>query len=93
MRSMKTAPKTTAQLLAEYSAFPDDQPMNERYAAARLQKSRAWMQLKRVAGGGPKFYRTETGKIFYRKADVEIYLAASLTGYESTSQYALNKAA
>lgn len=87
MSKFKTAPKTTAQLLAEYSAFPDDQPVNEQYAAARLQKSRAWMQLKRVSGGGPKFQRTDTGKIYYIKRDIEAYLSASLTGYESTSQY------
>jgi len=90
MTQVKSAP-SRALLLAEYSAFPIDQPVNEQYAAARLQKSRAWLQLKRVAGGGPKFYRTDTGKIFYLKRDVEAYLAASLTGYENTSQYSLQR--
>jgi hypothetical protein len=88
MAKSKTAPKPTAQLLADYSAFPDDQPVTEHYAAARLQKSRAWCQWRRVAGGGPRFLRTPEGKIFYRKADVEAYLAASLTSYNSTSEYA-----
>src|SRR3990167_10407867 len=76
-------------LLADYVGFSDDQPVNEKYAAARLQKSRAWVQWKRVAGGGPKFCRTDTGKILYRKADVEAYLSASLTSYDNTSQYPL----
>ena len=75
------------ELLAEYAGFPYDQPVSEKHVASRLQKSRAWVQLKRVTGGGPKFYRTETGRILYRKADVEKYLAASLTSYDSTSQY------
>lgn len=87
MARIKTDPKTAPLLLADYLAFPEDQPVTEHYVAARLQKSRAWAQLKRVTGGGPKFYRTDTGKIFYRKADIEAYLAASLTGYHSTSQY------
>jgi hypothetical protein len=86
-RKSKSTPKSTAQLLAEYLAFPDDQPVSEYFGAARLQKSRAWFQLKRITGGGPKFYRTSTGKIFYIKRDIETYLSASLTGYESTSQY------
>ncbi len=75
-------------LLADYVGFSDDQPINEKYAAARLQKSRAWMQWKRVAGGGPKFHRTDTGKILYRKADIESYLSASLTSYSNTAEYA-----
>jgi hypothetical protein len=87
MATKKSDPKPPAQLLAEYASFPDDQPVNEQYGAARLQKSRAWMQLKRVKGGGPQFQRTDTGKIFYFKRDVEDYLAASLRSYESTSQY------
>ena len=87
MTKTKNAPKPTAQLLADYSAFPDDQPVTEHYVAARLQKSRAWVQLKRCTGGGPKFHRTDTGKIFYRKRDIEAYLSASLTSYENTSQY------
>lgn len=74
-------------LLADYVGFSDDQPINEKYAAARLQKSRAWMQWKRVAGGGPKFCRTDTGKILYIKRDVEAYLAATLTAHNSTSEY------
>ena len=83
----KTTPNSPGRLLAEYSAFPDDQPVNEVYAAARLQRSRAWVQLKRVTGGGPKFLRTDTGKIFYLKHELEAYLHRTLTGYESTSQY------
>ena len=75
------------ELLAEYIASPDDQPITEQHAAARLQKSRPWVQWKRGAGGGPKFCRTDTGKIFYIKRDVEAYLAATLTGYSCTSQY------
>lgn len=82
----KTA-RTPAELLTEYSAFPDDQPVNEHYAAARLGMSRAWVQWKRVTGGGARFQRTDTGKIFYIKRDIEAYLAANLTSYESTSQY------
>jgi len=74
-------------LLADYVGFSDDQPINEKYGAARLQKSRAWMQWKRVAGGGPRFFRTDTGKIVYRKADIEAYLAATLTPHNSTSEY------
>jgi hypothetical protein len=87
MRKLSKAPKSAAQLLAEYSAFPDDQPVTEQHAAPRLVKSRAWMQWKRHAGGGPKYYRTDTGKIFYRKRDIEAYLDASLTFYANTSQY------
>ena len=87
MKRTKVAPKTKAQLLAEYLALPEDQPVPEQYAAARLNYSRAWTQLKRVSGGGPKFHRTDTGKIFYIKRDVEAYLSASLTGYDNTSQY------
>ena len=83
----KTTPNSPGRLLAEYSAFPDDQPVSELYAAARLQRSRAWVQLKRVTGGGPKFLRTDTGKIFYLKRDVETYLSTSLTPFTSTSQY------
>ena len=75
------------QLLADYAMFSDDQPVSEKHVAARLQKSRAWLQLRRVTGGGPKFHRTDTGRILYRKADVEKYLAASLTGHDSTSEY------
>ena len=87
MARIKLEPKSPAQLLAEYSTFADDQPVNEQYAAARLQKSRAWVQLKRVTGGGPKFCRTISGKIFYRKRDIEGYLASSLTAFDSTSEY------
>ena len=83
----KYSSKDRARLLAEYTAFPEDQPVNEKYGAARLQMSRAWMQLKRVAGGGPKFHRTETGKIFYLKRDLEAYLHRTLTSYDNTSQY------
>ncbi len=75
------------QLLADYAAFASDQPVSEKHVAARLQKSRAWVQLKRCSGGGPKFHRTDTGKIFYLKRDVEAYLRVSLTPFESTSQY------
>ena len=75
------------RLLAEYAAFSDDQPVSEKHVASRLQKSRAWVQLKRVTGGGPKFQRTQTGKIFYLKRDVEGYLASSLTAFDSTSEY------
>ena len=87
MARAKYAPKNPAQLLSDYSAFSDDQPVNESFAAARLQKSRAWLQLKRVAGAGPRFHRTETGKIFYLKRDLEAYLHRTLTGYDNTSQY------
>ena len=34
----------------------------EQYAAARYQLSRAWFQMKRITGGGPKFLRSDTGK-------------------------------
>ena len=87
MKKLKTGATSPARLLAEYTAFPEDQPVNEKYGAARLQKSLAWMQLKRVTGGGPKFHRTETGKIFYIKRDLEAYLHRTLTGYDNTSQY------
>lgn len=76
------------ELLAEYIASPDDQPLTEQHAAARLQKSRPWIQWKRGAGGGPKFCRTDTGKILYLKRDVEAYLAATLTFFNNTSEYA-----
>ena len=75
------------QLLTEYRDYTDDQIVSEKHVAARLQMSRAWVQLKRVTGGGPKFHRTATGKIFYLKRDVEAYLAGSLTAFDSTSQY------
>ena len=84
----KKPSRPPAELLAEYSAFPDDQPVNEQYVAARIGKSRALLQLRRVTGGGPRFHRTDTGKIFYIKRDVEAYLAATLTAYNSTSEYA-----
>ena len=87
MTGIKSAPKNTAHLLADYAAFPEDQPVNEQYAAARLQKSRAWVQLKRVTGGGPKFLRSDTGKIFYLKSAIEAYLSASMKSYDSTAQY------
>ena len=87
MAKRSTEPKTTTQLLAEYSAASNDQPFPETHAAARLQKSRAWMQWRRMSGGGPRFQRTTTGKILYRKADVEAFLAGQLTAYENTSQY------
>ena len=82
-----TKPQPTAQLLVGYDLLPADQPITEHVAAARLQMSRAWLQLKRVTGGGPKFQRTSTGMIRYIKRDVESYLSASLTPFESTSQY------
>lgn len=75
------------QRLAEYTSFPDNQPVTERHVAARLQKSRAWVQMKRVTGGGPRFHRTDTGKILYLKKNIEAYLAVSLTAFDSTSQY------
>jgi len=75
------------ELLAEYVAAPDDQPLTELHAAARYEKSRAWFQLKRVAGGGPRFYRSDTGQIRYVKADLEAYLVNSLTKYSNTSEY------
>ena len=66
------------QLLTEYIGFPDDHPVIARHAAARLQKTLARMLAKRHFGGGPKFCRTDTGKIYYIKRDVEEYLVASL---------------
>src|SRR3990170_4795818 len=80
-RELRQIPART--LAADYVGFSDDQLINEKYVAARLQKSRAWVQWKRVAGGGPRFFRTDTGKILYRKADVEAYLSASLTSYDN----------
>lgn len=74
-------------LLAEYRDYADDQPATERHAAARLGMSRSWMQWQRTAGNGPKFYRTDGGRIFYLKRDIEAFLAASLTAFDSTSQY------
>ncbi len=76
------------ELLAEYVAAPDDQPLTELHAAARLQKSRAWLQWRRGSGGGPKFYRSDTAQIRYIKRDIEAYLSASMTSYDNTSQYA-----
>ena len=75
------------QLLADYVAFADDQFVTERHVAARMQLSRAWAQQKRYTGGGPKFHRTDTGKILYLKRDVEAYLSATLTAHNSTSEY------
>lgn len=75
------------ELLAEYHAGSDDQPFTEVHTAARLQRSRAWMQLRRVTGGGPKFHRTSTRKIFYIKRDIERYLEETLKAFDSTSQY------
>src|SRR3990167_159228 len=82
-----TKPQPPAQLPAGSDLPPADQPITEHVAAARLQMSRAWLQLKRVTGGGPKFWRTSTGMIRYIKRDIESYLSASLTSFESTSQY------
>lgn len=87
MAKTKSAPKPTAQLLADYSAFPNDQFVNEQYTAARLGMSRAWLQWKRVAGGGPRFYRSNTGQIRYLKSDIEKHLAATLTAHNNTSEY------
>jgi hypothetical protein len=84
--STKQVP-SSAQLLAEYAAFPSDQDVNETYAAARLGLSTAWLQWKRCAGGGPKFQRTPTGKIRYRKADIEEFRDSYLTPHSSTSEY------
>jgi hypothetical protein len=86
-RQRKITPDQRRELLAEYIASPDDQPLTELHAATRLQKSRAWLQWKRVAGGGPQFCRTDTGKIFYIRRDVEAYLSSSLTAHNSTSEY------
>ena len=75
------------ELIAEYSAAPADQALTELHLAARYQISRAWLQWKRVAGGGPRFHRTASGKIRYRKSDAEAFLAATLTPHSSTSEY------
>lgn len=93
MGRTKQEPKSAAQLLAEYLAFPDDQAVAEPYAAARLGYSRAWLQLKRGTGGGPRFNRTRSGKIRYVKLDVERYRAEDLTAFDSTSQYPAEQAA
>ena len=92
-KQIRKVARPVAELLAEYSEFPKDQPVNEQYTAARLGKSRALLQLRRCTGGGPKFYRTDTGKIFYIKRDVEAYLAASMTAHNSTAEYKENRAA
>ena len=51
--------------LAQYSAFPQDQPVTEHYAAARLQRSRAWLQWTRGTGDGPRFCRTNMEDSFH----------------------------
>ena len=85
--------KTQPELLAEYTTFPLDQPVSEGHAAARLLKSRSWLQWKRSTGGGPRFQRTPTGKIFYVKRDVEEFLAGQLIPFSSTSEYRSERAA
>ena len=75
------------ELLAEYHAGSDDQPFTELHAAARLRRSRAWLQLRRVSGGGPRYLRTPSGRVYYRKGDIERYLEETLKAFDSTSQY------
>lgn len=74
-------------LLVEYVGFPEDQPCREKYVAARLQRSCGWLQEMRVRGRGPVFYRTESGKIYYIKRDVEDYLVRSMKRHERTGEY------
>jgi len=75
------------ELIAEYEAAPPDQLLIEQHVAAVLQRSRAWVQLRRLTGGGPVFLKDPAGAVRYRKFDVEAYKKRAFVPYRSTSEY------
>ena len=66
--------------------FGEQELLTPREAATYLRVSKSYLDKLRVYGDGPRFLRPGKRKVFYRKSDLDAWLARR--SFDSTSEYA-----
>ena len=77
MASQKNDIPSFEELCELFNYTPKGRPLNTEEAAAILHCSRVTLEVKRVNGGGPRFFRPRgTRKVLYSEKDVLAFLAS-----------------
>lgn len=86
----KTPNKKISDLRNDFWSAPNDALLDRETTAAGVVRSRGWMELKAVTGGGIPFLKCGR-RCLYRKSDTLYWLQTNSTRVHSTSEYPVNQ--